>query len=80
MIVDLIAEMEEALKVARPDLFQDLIRNGLFSTDILFYREVFLYFDKEKKIGNNVVQAVRNTSEKFDIGERNVYIIIKKMK
>ena len=80
MMLELINEMENALKGYRPGLFTDLIRNGLIDTKHLFYREVFLYFGKEKVLGNNVSKSVMNTSVKFEMTEDNVYKIIRKFK
>ena len=80
MIIELLAEMEDALRAKRKGLFQDLIRNGLFDSIILTHREIFLYFDKEKKLGKKVVQAVTNTADEFGISESSVYKIMKSMK
>lgn len=80
MILELLNEMEEALCAKRPGLFQDLIRNGLLNSTILTHREIFLYFDKEKRLGNNVVKSVFKTSEQFKMCESNIYKIIKSMK
>ena len=80
MILELLAEMEEALRYKRSGLFQDLIRNGLFNSTILAHREIFLYFDTQKTLGNNVVQSVTNTADRFRISESSVYKIMKTMK
>jgi len=78
--IELLTEMEEALKDSRTDLFTDLIREGIFSANILFHREVFLYFDKERILGKKVTKSVLNTSEKFEMTEDSVYKIIRKFR
>ena len=80
MMIELLNEMEEALRKKRPDLYQELIRNGLFTSKVLFHREVFLFFDKEKRIGNKTVRSVEKTAVQFNIDERTVYYALKNMK
>ena len=80
MIIELLAEMEDALRARRPGLFQDLIRNGVFTSKVLFHREVFLYLDKEKRLGNGTSVSVKKTADKFNVIDSTVYKIMKSMK
>lgn len=79
-MIELLNEMEKTLRDKRPDLYQQLVSNGVFTSKILFHREVFLYFDKEKRIGNGTVKAVKKTSDQFKIDIRTVYYALKNMK
>lgn len=80
MTIELINEMEATLRQSRPDLYQQLVRSGVFTSKMLFHREVFLYFDKEKRIGNKTVRAVDKTARQFNITESTVYYAMRNMK
>ena len=79
-MLGLLNEMEAALKEKRPDLYRELIRNGVFTSKVLLHREVFLYFHKEKILGNKTVKAIRNTADRFNVCEDTVYKAIRNMK
>jgi len=76
-MIGLFDEMEAALNAARPGLMVDLVRAGIISPTIKFYREVFLFYDKEIKTGEDKRQAKMNTATEFGIEESTVYRIIR---
>ena len=80
MMIELLNEMEAALREKRPDLYRQLVLNGVFPSKMLFHREIFLFFDKEKTMGNKTVRAVKKTSDQFNIDIRTVYYAITSMK
>ena len=78
-MIKLFNEMEAALKAARPELMVDLVRAGVISSNLSYFREIYLYYDKEIKTGTEERQAKINTADTFGIGESSVYRIIKQM-
>lgn len=78
-MINLFNEMEAALNAARPGLMVDLVRAGVISSNLSYYREIYLFYDKEIQTGVEVRQAKTNTAEKFGIGESSVYRIVKQM-
>jgi len=79
-MIKIFNEMEAALNAARPGLMVELVRAGVISSKLSFYREVFLFYDKEIQTKVEPPQASFNTAEQFDIAESTVYRIIRAMK
>jgi hypothetical protein len=62
------------------NVFDQLIKRGLISVSYENYHYIYSYYLSCLKKSKTKLQAINETSEKFNISERGVYVIINKMK
>jgi hypothetical protein len=70
-MIDLILENEEVLK--------KLFRGGLLSPKVFFYRNLYLDYDANIKMGLKNSVAISRTAKKFGVCIKTVYSAIKIM-
>jgi len=64
-MIDLILENEEVLK--------KLFRGGLLSPKVFFYRNLYLDYDANMKMGMKSANAISRTAKKFGVCDVTVY-------
>jgi hypothetical protein len=83
----MVANYELILQLEKLDYFNKLVKKGILPLSWKNYKEIYEFYLVEKnKLKLNkwtkkktFRQAKSNTSEKFNISERSVYLIIQKM-
>ena len=83
----MVANYELILELEKLDYFNKLVKKGILPLSWKNYKEIYEFYLVEKnKLKLNkwtkkktYRQAKSNTSEKFRISERSVYLIIQKM-
>lgn len=60
--------------------FNELLKRGLVPINWMDYKLIFEFYESELKKEKFRKQALTNTAVEFNVSERTVYLIIKKMK
>lgn len=71
---DLIQKLEDL------PYFNELLKSGLVPINWVDYKLIYEYYRTELKKEKFRKQALTNTADEFNVSERTVYLIIKKMK
>ena len=67
-------------KLEKLDYFNDLLTSGIVPTNMLDYKVIYEFYQKESERCSRKKQALTNTADEFGVSERSVYLIIQKMK
>jgi hypothetical protein len=57
-----------------------LMREGFISWTIMRNKDIYLTYEVHRKMGKGYNQAVRDTADQFDMSDRYIQKIVKKMK
>lgn len=60
--------------------FNELLKRGIVPINWVDYKLIYEFYKKELKNEKFRKQALTNTAVEFNVSERTVYLIIKKMK
>ena len=67
MVITLVNRLAEAGDLQR------LYRAGLIGSKVLRYRDLYLSYDKELKLGRQSAEAITFTADEFRVSELTVY-------
>ena len=66
-------------KLQKLDYYKDLLKQGIIPMTVIDYKLIYEYYCKEKSRGIRHSEAITFTGEEFNLGDRSIYIIIKRM-
>lgn len=72
--------IEVLTKLSATGDLKKLICSGLMSTKVLTHYEIYMEFDRRKKLNHKTVDIVFDLSDIFKISVTSIYAIIKKFK
>lgn len=73
--------IETLIKLEKDGTLKKLVKAGLMPTKVLLYYEVYLEFDKQKKVNKKkTTDIISDLSGRFKVCESTIYLIIKKLK
>lgn len=67
-------------ELKQSNLFDLMIKNGLVSTSFDAYHNIYTYYLGLCDVGGFKADIIHKVSEKHNISERSVYVIINKMR
>lgn len=67
-------------ELKQSNLFYLMISNGLVSTSFEAYHNIYTYYLDLCKVGGLKADIIHKVSQKHNISERSVYVIINKMR
>lgn len=59
--------------------YNELLKQGIIPITLIDYKVIYEFYCKEKNSGIKGGQLITNVGEEFNIGDRLVYNIVKKM-
>lgn len=59
--------------------YKDLLKQGIIPITLIDYKVIYEFYCQEKASGVKGGQLITNVGEEFNIGDRMVYIIVKRM-
>jgi hypothetical protein len=57
-----------------------LMREGFISWTIMRNKDIYLTYEVHRKMGKGYNQSIRDTADQFDMSDRYIQKIVKKMK
>jgi len=56
-----------------------LVKDGFISYKIMRDKDIYLTYDVHRKMGKNYSQSIKDTADQFDLSDRQIKNIVKRM-
>lgn len=67
------------LDLENKGLLKKLYCSGVISSNMLLYKEIYLYVNAQQSLGVNQMKIISDTEDKFHLGQTTIYKAIKLM-